>query len=125
MGVKIAGAGEPATVSIRIVGFVEQVSAVFPDPLAGIAPSLEVVDSAIGGFTVPPPATLIEPEPALFGAAGDEPPAAVDLPDVLEGDCAGDLSAAVLPFKRARPPEAMGWDDAPGNRPVEWRPNFI
>jgi hypothetical protein len=125
MGVKIAGAGEPATVSIRIVGFIEQVSAVFPEPFTGIAPSLEVVDPAIGGFTVPPPATLIEPEPPLFGAAGDEPPAAVDLPDVFEGDCAGDLSAAVLPFKRAPPPEAMGWDDAPGNRPVGWRPNFI
>jgi hypothetical protein len=112
-------------VSIRIVGFIEQVSAVFPEPFTGIAPSLEVVDPAIGGFTVPPPATLIEPEPPLFGAAGDEPPAAVDLPDVFEGDCAGDLSAAVLPFKRAPPPEAMGWDDAPDNRPAEWRPNFI
>src|SRR5258708_7993773 len=97
MGVKIAGAGEPATVSIRIVGFVEQVSAVFPKPLTGSAASLEVVDPAIGGFTLPPPATLIEPEPPLFGAAGDEPPAAPSLPQRLASDCPRRLSPSGVP----------------------------
>ena len=120
MGVKIAGADEPATVSTRIAGFVKQVSAVFPELFTGIAASLEAVDPAIGGFTVPPPATLIESEPLLFDIAGA---AAVDRPDVLEGVCA--LPLAVFSFKRAPLPDAMDSDEAPDNSRAEWRPNFI
>jgi hypothetical protein len=88
MGVNIAGAGEPATVMIRRFGFVEQVSAVVPAPLIGIALNLEFDDPATGGLTVPPPAILIEwvlpaePDEEFTGAAD---------PPVLEGVCAEGL----------------------------------
>src|SRR5215467_1197853 len=117
MGVKITGPGVPATVRIRIVGFVEQVSAVLPGVFGGIAPKREL--PGVGGFIVPLPAVFIEPP--LFADAGEGSPAAGAPPEVLGRVCADDvLREAVLPLRRGPVPDAMGCEEVPWSRPVGW-----
>jgi hypothetical protein len=82
MGVNTADAGVPATFRMRMVGFVEQARTKLPVAFAGRLPSFEFVDPVSGGFIVPPPAVLTEPEPVGLAAPDERVGADEPLPDL-------------------------------------------
>src|SRR6476620_1243863 len=107
MGVKTAGAGDPATLRILMVGFVEHVIAMLPPMFCGMAPSFGFVDPATGGLTVPPPAILIDPAPVWFVGREAELFVVCEPPPDLGVVVVGVLLGLAFPPRSGPLPEAI------------------